>query len=135
MKNGMLVVLPWLNTVLMNLYVNSRNTDVRPAVIRGGMPIISIPNHTRKASNSETAPFSRWGQTVTRLARILEGHNIDVAVVVLADGMRAKMANLFLVDSRKRAFVQYGLAHNPIAVHGSLQLRVRVKRAKKVAAR
>jgi hypothetical protein len=93
------------NTELANLYVNPRNADIGSAVIRSGVPIISVPDNRRKAMYAETPPLAIRRESMAGLPRVLKCDDIDVAVVVSAYGVRAKMTRLVLIDGGERTLV------------------------------
>lgn len=98
-----------------HLHVDLRNAGVGLAVVFASVPAVAVALDIAELPHLEASPFTIGRQLCACLSGVLISHNVGVAVIAPADGVRREVPNMALVDGRKTAFVQYGLSDYVVA--------------------
>jgi hypothetical protein len=106
--------------ILASPYVDTRNAGVHSATIRGRPPRVVVACDASEFGYVEATPF---GETSGTSAAVLKCHDISIAIIATANGVRAKMADAPLIGRGKAALINNRLPDYIVGVHRVLPSR------------
>lgn len=79
------------------------------------VPAIPVPGDAGQLIHPEASPHASGREALGAIARVLEGHDVRIAVVVGPNGMGAEMADPALIRCGQAAFINHGLPYDLVA--------------------